>query len=298
MPRQKLPGIQPTSADTATPGAAPGPLPGQDVASEWRTPAAIADANAVRDANAADAALFAETMSPRSAASAAEVPITRLDAMNPRMDRAFPSRSAVREPVAHGRKKRLNRTKVEWQGTLSRRRTDVLRRAIRSRAALTGLGNALESVAGTRTALPAAISGRIHAVDGAIAEYEARNEGQHIVYATFRAPYDAGSSRAAVRNRIAAMIADPDRHHPLVADGYIPATHTLGNLADSRDLVMEIRTRSGAYLGLSDSRPEADHLVGRGRHLKPVAMYEATYTRPDGTQGRRTIVQMDDVTPI
>ena len=60
---------------------------------------------------------------------------------------------------------------------------------------------------------------------------------------------------------------------------------------------MEIRTKSGAYLGTSDTTPDASHLVGRGRVLRPVSVHEVSYVKPDNTRGTRTVVQMDDVTP-
>ena len=60
---------------------------------------------------------------------------------------------------------------------------------------------------------------------------------------------------------------------------------------------MEIRTTSGAYLGTSDTTPDANHIIGRGRVLRPVSVQEAEFTRPDGSQGKRMVVQMEDVTP-
>ena len=90
---------------------------------------------------------------------------------------------------------------------------------------------------------------------------------------------------------------DGGENSTLTFDSYIPASHSIGTLRDSPDIVMEIRTKSGAYLGTSDTTPDASHLVGRGRVLRPVSVHEASFVRPDGTRGTRTVVQMDDVTP-
>jgi hypothetical protein len=170
-----------------------------------------------------------------------------------------------------------------------------MRRTVSTAQGLEDVNTALRSTTGRRSDLPPALNRRVSQVDRAIQAYETNNERTHIVYAVLRAPRDHGSSRAAVRRRLEQMSRRTD-NDGMTVDGYIPATHSLGTISDGRDVVMEIRTTSGAYLGTSDTHPDASHILGRGRRLRPVGVAEVTYTRPDGTTGTRTVVQMQDIT--
>lgn len=289
MPRSGRP-------DVAVATRATGPEHTTDT--QWVSPVDAAIAAGVRATAQADTEAVRALSGDRAAFAQGEVPLTRTDASNPRMDRAMPAAAEIRVPLTSRRKKRLSATKTKWQGGLSTNRAENLNRLTNSRAKLGSINRRLEAEQGFRSKLRVGTGRDVHAIDGAIAEYEAQNEGQHIVYAVLRSPRSAGSSRAALRRRIDAMIADPDNHRPIAVDGYTPSTHDLGQVRATRDVVMEIRTRSGAYLGMSDSRPESDHLIGRGRMLRPVAVQDVAYQKSDGSQGVRTIVQMDDVTGL
>ena len=157
----------------------------------------------------------------------------------------------------------------------------------------------LNGVVGMRSDLPPATQRRVREIDRSIQAFERTNEREHIVYTTLKAPKDHGNSRNALRNRLEEMTQNEEgsENSTLTFDSYIPASHSIGTLKDSPDIVMEIRTKSGAYLGTSDTTPDASHLVGRGRVLRPVSVHEVSYVKPDNTRGTRTVVQMDDVTP-
>jgi hypothetical protein len=60
--------------------------------------------------------------------------------------------------------------------------------------------------------------------------------------------------------------------------------------------VLEIQTRRGMYLGRSDSLDDTTHLLPRGLRLRVVDIHEAVFERPDGTLGRRPVVQLRDIT--
>lgn len=249
----------------------------------------------VREEARNEAAALSEFLPERSADARREVPRTITDAINPRKARHLPSPTAVRPALSSNMKKDLNRKKVGWQGSMPRAHTDAMQKTVRNRDALAAINRELHGVVGYRSELPRAIGERVSRIDRAIQSYERQNDREHVVYTTLRAPHDHGSSRSALRERLQSMAQDPESK--LTFDSYLPATHTLGQVNDSRDIVMEIRTRSGAYLGTSDTLPNADHIVGRGRVLHPVSVHEAPYVRPDGTQGTRWVVQMEDVTP-
>ena len=84
--------------------------------------------------------------------------------------------------------------------------------------------------------------------------------------------------------------------------GYMVGSLDMGeavNEGNDAEIVLEVKTCSGVYLGNSDgSTRDATHLVGRNRYLMPYAVQEGVpYLRSDGTTGTRTVIQMQDVTP-
>lgn len=255
----------------------------------------LAEAEAIRTAAAVAGEALDETLPAASADARREVPRLRTEARNPRMDVQFPGPGATRSMLSSNKKKRLNKAKGEWLKSLPKTRHDAMSRLARSRQQLESLNSSLREVVGIKSDLPPNLRRRIERIDRSIQDHERNNAGQHLVYTVLRPPREHGNSRNAMIRRLEAMTKNDGT---LTFDGYIPATHSLGNItSNEREVVMEIRTRSGAYLGTSDTTPDANHIIGRGRVLRPVSVQEVTYVRPDGTQGTRTVVQMDDVTP-
>lgn len=270
--------------------------------SEWSSTEAEADRQDIRSDAAAGAAALGETVTEREADARREVPRMIDTAANPRMNRSFPSPSAERPMLSSNRKKSYNKAKVEWDSNLPKTRHTSMSRTVGNPERLEGVNNALHQVVGMRSELPPGVRRRVSEIDRSIQDYEAQNPRQHIIYATLRAPSDTKGSRDAVQRELSLMSQRPESEEPnqensLTFDGYIPSTHSMGNIPDGDDIVMEIRTRSGAYLGSSDTTPNADHLVGRGRVLRPVGVQTVEYVKPDGTRGSRRVVQMDDITP-
>ena len=62
-------------------------------------------------------------------------------------------------------------------------------------------------------------------------------------------------------------------------------------------MVFEVATRRGAYLGASDSLDDTRHLLPRSMRLRVVGHQLATYVRPDGSTGKRYVVQVQDLDP-
>lgn len=266
---------------------------------EWASEAAEAEREEIRGEARATAAAMSETLSEREADARREVPRTITDAANPRKDRALPPPDAERRMLSSNMQKALNKQKVAWSNDLPKTRHAAVTRTVSSQKSLEGVNSALHDSVGVRSELRPATQRRVRELDRSIQDYERGNDRQHVVYSVLKSPKDHGNSRNALRRSLERMSNDPDDDNPrsLTFDGYIPATHSLGNVPEGDDIVMEVRTRSGAYLGSSDTTPNSDHIVGRGRVLRPVGVHEVTYVRPDGSNGTRTVVQMDDVTP-
>lgn len=262
-------------------------------ATEWATPQAEAEREAIREETRTTAAALDESMTMREADARRDVPRLRTDAANPNMDRSLPAAGAVRGMLSSNRKKDYSKRKREWAQTLPKTRREAMTRTMTDRAALEGVNRALNNATGVKSELRPAVRHRVERIDAAISDFERTNPREHVVYATLKAPFDRQPSRDALRDRLERMAQSGST---MTFDSYIPSTHSLGTVSETPDIVMEIKTRSGAYLGSSDTTPNADHLIGRGRTLRPVAVTEATYVKPDGTRGSRIVVQMEDVT--
>lgn len=262
---------------------------------EWEDQGTSADAEADRTLNRTDAGALDETLTMQEADARREVPRLRDDSVRPRKMRKLPSEGQQRRMLSSNMKKDYSQAKRAWETKLPKTRRRALDNTMRDSASLEGLNRSLRGTHGTKSELPPAIRKRAEAVDRTIQDYERANERQHIVYTTLRAPKDHGNSRNAVLRRLTEMGGDPESK-PLTFDGYVPATHSLGNVANEKDVVLEMRTKSGAYLGTSDTTPNADHIVNRGRSFQVVGTHEVSYMKPDGSTGTRTVVQVDDVT--
>lgn len=226
------------------------------------------------------------------AESRREVPATRTDSLDPKYAKALPARGKERPMLSSRQKKDLNKSKVTWMENQPPTRMDRARGALNDPRRLEAVNVALRSVVGRKSGLDVATRRHVAALDRSISEFEANNRREHVVYAQLNAPFDHGASREALQRRLNAMA---ESKGSFTFDGYIPATHSLGNVADSPEVVMEIRTRSGAYVGTSDSTPDANHIIGRGRTLRVESVQSAPFKRPDGSTGQRLVVQMTDI---
>lgn len=287
------------SGHNSNPGLAPAPVPRsqeQAAATQWMPKEDIEWEEAQRVDIARQDELIDALMPRRSAEAHREVPALNEDSINPRMDRQLPGPGVVRQPLSHSMKKDYNKRKESLFKGMSKTRFKRVERLLSDRERFNQANDALTTALGQQSELPENTRRFVQAMDRACSAYEAENPRTHILYTTLEAPYDHGSSRAAVLRRLQEMVGEEGGH--LSFDGFIPATHSLAEVPDSREIVLEIRTRSGMYVGKSDSLPDANHMIGRGRKLRPVGdgFQEVEFIRPDGTRDKRTVFQVEDIT--
>lgn len=139
----------------------------------------------------------------------------------------------------------------------------------------------------------------VRRVDRVIRMAEAHNVADNIVYTPIRPPAAVNSGNVQDwlnRNFAAGTEVNFDRytitsHHAAQADG--------GGPTDWRP-VCEIVTRRGAYVGKAPvsvgPHPNGAHYLPRGLRLRCVGITTVPITRPDGTQYRRTVLQLEDLT--
>jgi hypothetical protein len=158
------------------------------------------------------------------------------------------------------------------------------------------LNDALSAAAGDAQELPDDARARVQRVDRAIQAYEQQSNRGHVVYVNLEMP-------EALRGGHPLGMAQA--HFPpgsvISLDRFTGAAHTMHEVEPPAGVaaagpVLEVQTRRGMYLGRSDSLDDTAHLLPRGLQLRVVGMHEADYRRPDGTTGRRPVIQLRDVT--
>lgn len=238
-----------------------------------------------------------ETMTMREADARREVPRRRTDAANPREARPLPAPGTLRKAASSRKRKTLNKAKRSWEAKMPKNQYRTMQRTVADPARLEATNRALHQAVGMRSDLSPAVARHVAEIDRAIQSHEASNTGEHIVYAKLNAPTPHGNSRNALWKRMERRAGEEDSG-PLQFDGYIMSSHSLGQIKDDGEAVMEIRTRSGAYLGSTDNpnNPNADHIMPRGASLRVVATEIVEYERPDGSVGQRRVIQMEDIT--
>ena len=136
----------------------------------------------------------------------------------------------------------------------------------------------------------------VQRADRAIQAYERRSNRGHVVYVNVQLP---GPLQGGDPVGVARSFPLPPGT-VVEFDRFTGAAHTMHEVepADGGEgtLVLEVQTRRGMYAGRSDSLDDTTHLLPRGLRLRVAGeAHRATYRRPDGTTGRRPVIQLLDM---
>ena len=280
--------------------------PGVDstaTAGEALAPAeAVAQEEAYQETLAEDTERAHAARSLRSFQAHAAVPRTITDNVSPRSRTRFKDASEVRAASNYSRRTlSRDRNTAFAESSAARSRSLAGLRDEGRRAAKVGeLNEALRVAGGDPDGLPSNLRSRQEDIDRTIRTAETANTREHTVYVAADMsglPGDTPDEKIASART---LIEDSQGAYPV--NGYMFGAHDMSeavNEDNPSELVMEVKTASGVYLGNSDGGiHNTTHLVGRNRYLKPVGIQEGVpYERPDGTRGTRTVIQMVDVTP-
>lgn len=212
---------------------------------------------------------------------------------DPRMERTLPAPDQIRRPLSSRQRKDRSATKRDWQDSLPDTGYDTLSSLVAGGRYRSRLNDALSQVAGDAQQLDDADRVRAQRVDRAVQAYERSSNRGHVVYANMQLPRElagmdpVGAARAYLP---AGTIVEFDRF-----TGGAHCMHEIEVDGGDRVPVLEIQTRRGAYLGRSDSLDDTAHLLPRGLRLRVTAAHLARYERPDGTLGRRPVIQLLDL---
>lgn len=216
---------------------------------------------------------------------------------HPRMIRTLPAAGAVRAPLSARQRNARSKNRLATQATMPMAQLRALRGLVTQPELWQGLNDQLSDAVGDVQALPVNDQEHIRRIDRSIQSYERNNDRGHVLYTNVQLPgyINPGNARGFVRNNFKVG-------ERISFDRYSAATHQLHETAAQvpNDLgtvvVFEMQTRRGVYLGRSDKLDNTQHLLPRGLELEVAGVADVSYRAPDGTTGRRLVVQLLDVT--
>jgi hypothetical protein len=216
------------------------------------------------------------------------------DVPYPQMERTLPVPDSIRQPLSSRQRKARSVSKRATQDKLPQTQYDAVHRAIGDEGHWRQMNDSLSDAVGDAQELDERQRVQVQRLDRAIQAYERANDRGHVVYANVEMPTMINSSN------LAGFVANSfDVDDEICFDRFTGGAHTLhqvepGTDTTHRTAVFEIQTRRGMYLGRSDSVDDTTHLLPRGLQLRVVGTHMARYRRPDGTEGRRQVIQLTD----
>lgn len=217
---------------------------------------------------------------------------------DPRMERTLPAEGAVRVPMSGRQRSARSVTKRAVQSASPATHYTAVQQLLTEPARWRSANDALSDAAGDVQILPAAQIAQVQRTDRAIMAYERASNRSHVVYANVQMPAAVNTTNLGefTRNTF-------QRGSVLAFDRFTAGAHDLHDVErdDSdahRTAVFEIQTGRGVYLGQSSGGGgNTAHLLPRGLELRVVGTHTATYIRPDGSTGRRHVIQLTDHAP-
>jgi hypothetical protein len=213
---------------------------------------------------------------------------------HPRMERALPDPETIRTPLSSRQRKARSVVKRGVQDDMPQTQYDTLRRLVADPRRRAALNNAVSDAAGDVQQLSDRDRAAVQRADRAIQAYERAGNRGHVLYANLELP-----AAAAAGHPVGRLRASFPPGTVIAFDRFTGTAHTLHEVEPPSGgesmPVFEIQTRRGMYLGRSDSVDDTTHLLPRGLRLRVESCHEAAYRRPDGSIGRRPVIQVLDL---
>lgn len=217
---------------------------------------------------------------------------------DPRLERTLPVEGAVRVPMSGRQRSARSVTKRTVQSATPATQYTAVQQLITKPAHWKSTNDALSDATGDVQTLPDTQMAQVQRVDRAIMAYERASTRSHVVYSNIQMPAAVNTTNLGEFTRNTFR-----RGSVLAFDRFTFGAHDLHDIErdDSdahRTAVFEIQTRRGAYLGHSSGGGgDTAHLLPRGLKLRVVGTHTATYIRPDGSTGKRHVIQLTDHSP-
>jgi hypothetical protein len=209
-----------------------------------------------------------------------------------RKRRELPIPDSIRQPPSSRQRKVRSVNKHKAQSRLPAVGYTAVKTLIDDPDRWNTVGEALSTARGDAQQLDEKMRSQVQRVDRAIQTAERFNDRGHILYCAVTLPHTVPQEAVNLPSTLQpGSRLDFDRH--------TMATHALHELdptVGERDVVFEIKTGRGMYMGRSDTVDDTAHLLPRGMRFEVVSAGEGRHRRPDGSIGRRMIVQLRDIT--
>lgn len=212
--------------------------------------------------------------------------VTEIDG---RKRRRLPREIELRRSLSSRQRKARSVTKHAVQETLPATQYAAVRDLIADERAWADTNEELSNVAGDAVMLDDARRKQVQRVDRAIQAYERESGRGHVVYVAVTMPDPVTDERGLPSTLTPGSVVSIDR--------FTACAHSLHELdarAGPNDVVLEIETTRGMYLGYSDSLDDTTHLLPRGLVLRVGTAHLAPYEKPSAGIGERVVVQMRD----
>ncbi|MBM4570252.1 hypothetical protein GS489_07480 [Rhodococcus hoagii] len=211
--------------------------------------------------------------------------------VNERKRRALPIPDAIRLPPSSRQRKARSVSKRRAQSNLPRVGYKAVNELITEADSWIGVGEALTHVGGDAQLLDERMRARVQRIDRAIQTAEKENDRGHVVYCAVSLPDGTPEEP----KHLPSTLQDGAR---IEFDRFTMTTHAVHELEaviGEQEVIFEMETTRGMYLGRSDSVDDTAHLLPRGIQWDVIGAHEGRYQRPDGTLSRCRIVQLREV---
>jgi hypothetical protein len=218
-------------------------------------------------------------------------PRSAVKEVNERKRRPLPIPDAIRLPPSSRQRKARSVAKHQAQSNLSRIGYRETHRLITDAQTWVGVGDALTEVGGDAQLLPEEARAQVQRIDRAIQTAERGNDRGHVVYCAVSLPHELPEQP----QNLPSTLQEGAR---IEFDRFTMTTHAIHELDEvigDQEVVFEMETTRGMYLGRSDSVDDTAHLLPRGLQWDVVGAHEGRYQRPDGSLARCRIVQLREI---
>lgn len=212
---------------------------------------------------------------------------------HPQTIRTLPEPDSVRRPFSARQRRVRSAAKRAAQDAMPDTQYGALARLVTDQALRDGLNDALSDAAGDVQQLTDAARVAVQRADRAIGQYERGNSRGHVVYVNLEMPAAVRAGHTVVGLRALfppGTVISFDRF-----TGGAHQLHEIEPLGGASMPAFEIQTRRGIYLGRSGSLDDTTHVLPRAMRLSVVSVHEAEFLRPDGSRGRRPVIQLRDL---
>lgn len=210
---------------------------------------------------------------------------------HPRKERKLPAPGEVRQPSSSWQKRQRYSAARQSQSATPRTELATAEEVLGDSQRWLQLNDELSKKTGNAHELSAEDERDARRLDRMIQRYERRNDRGHVVYTNTLIPSDVPTARIYSGTFAEGEVVDFDRYTVGAHDIHETEDDIVGH---DKMVTFEIATRRGRYFGGGARSGNTRHLLPRGLRLVVVGKDTVTYTRPDGTTGRRHVVQLAD----